>query len=169
MEFSFFLYRFYIDDIPIREAVRTGEMSGQFPSKPMNLYATIWDGSIWATSGGRYKVDYKYAPYVAEFADLVLHGCAVDPTEDTPVCQGNDARVYDSIRMSPDQRATMSKYRAKHMTYSYCHDRVRYPTAPAECALGHKTKSFLRSGEAKFNYRRHRGKRYGRSSLNADL
>ncbi|KAG6499598.1 probable xyloglucan endotransglucosylase/hydrolase protein 28 [Zingiber officinale] len=160
---------FYIDGIPIREAVRT--RGGQFPSKPMNLYATIWDGSIWATSGGRYKVNYKYAPYIAEFADLVLHGCSVDPTDDAPVCQGNDARVYDSIRMSPDQQATMSKYRAKHMTYSYCHDRVRYSTPPAECTLGHETKSFLPSGEAKFNYRRHRGKRYGHSSsLNsADL
>ncbi|KAJ6897536.1 hypothetical protein NC652_024361 [Populus alba x Populus x berolinensis] len=27
---------------------------------------TIWDGSDWATNGGKYRVNYKYAPYVAE-------------------------------------------------------------------------------------------------------
>ncbi|KAF2938247.1 hypothetical protein DAI22_03g104400 [Oryza sativa Japonica Group] len=66
---------FYVDETPIREVVRTASMGAQFPSKPMSLYATIWDGSSWATSGGRYKVNYKYAPYVAEFTDLLLHGC----------------------------------------------------------------------------------------------
>ncbi|RZR95430.1 hypothetical protein BHM03_00024278 [Ensete ventricosum] len=53
---------FYIDNTPIREVVRTQTMGGDFPSKPMSLYATIWDGSTWATSGGRYKVNYKFAP-----------------------------------------------------------------------------------------------------------
>ncbi|KAE8782935.1 putative xyloglucan endotransglucosylase/hydrolase protein 27 [Hordeum vulgare] len=67
---------FYVDGTPIREVVRSEAMGAQFPSKPMSLYATIWDGSSWATSGGRYKVEYKYAPYVAEFTDLELRGCA---------------------------------------------------------------------------------------------
>ncbi|GJN30830.1 hypothetical protein PR202_gb19168 [Eleusine coracana subsp. coracana] len=39
----------------------------------------------WPTSGGPvYKVDYKYAPYVAEFTDLALRGCAT--TVDMPAC-----------------------------------------------------------------------------------
>ncbi|WOK97519.1 putative xyloglucan endotransglucosylase/hydrolase protein 28 [Canna indica] len=160
---------FYIDNIPIREAVRTQAMGGHFPSKPMSLYATIWDGSSWATLGGRYKVNYKYAPYVAEFADLVLHGCAVNPSDHKTVCQGSDAIAYDTIRMSADQRTAMDKFRMKHMTYSYCHDRVRYPTPPSECTLGPEAKGFLASGEAKFNYRRRRGKRYARSSVDAIL
>uniref|UniRef100_M8BVH4 Putative xyloglucan endotransglucosylase/hydrolase protein 28 n=1 Tax=Aegilops tauschii TaxID=37682 RepID=M8BVH4_AEGTA len=51
---------FYVDGTPIREVVRSEAMGAQFPSKPMSLYATIWDGSSWATSGGRYKVDYNF-------------------------------------------------------------------------------------------------------------
>ncbi|KAL8249366.1 hypothetical protein R6Q59_006234 [Mikania micrantha] len=31
-------------------------VAGDFPSKPMALYATIWDASTWATNGGKYKV-----------------------------------------------------------------------------------------------------------------
>ncbi|CAD5185697.1 unnamed protein product [Musa acuminata subsp. malaccensis] len=160
---------FYIDDIPIREVVRTQAMGGDFPSKPMSLYATIWDGSTWATSGGRYKVNYKYAPYEAEFADLVLHGCAVDPIEHRTTCLGYDAAVYDSITMSADQRTAMDKFRKKHITYSYCHDRVRYPTPPPECNLGPEAEDFLASGEAKLSYRRRRGKRYGRSPVDSVL
>ncbi|MCD7446895.1 putative xyloglucan endotransglucosylase/hydrolase protein 30 [Datura stramonium] len=41
---------FYIDDVPIREIVRNDAMGGEYPSKPMGLYATIWDASDWATS-----------------------------------------------------------------------------------------------------------------------
>ncbi|KAJ8479268.1 hypothetical protein OPV22_022995 [Ensete ventricosum] len=160
---------FYIDGIPIREVVRTQAMGGDFPSKPMSLYATIWDGSTWATSGGRYKVNYRYAPYVAEFADLVLHGCAVDPSDHRTTCLGSDAAVYDTITMSADQRTAMDKFRKKHISYSYCHDRVRYPTPPPECNPGPEAEDFLASGEAKLSYRRRRGKRYGRSSVDAVL
>ncbi|KAF8781234.1 hypothetical protein HU200_000659 [Digitaria exilis] len=66
---------FYIDKKPIREVVRVASMGGDFPSKPMSVYATIWDGSSWATDGGRYKVDYAHAPFVAEFSNFVLSGC----------------------------------------------------------------------------------------------
>ncbi|KAK7273984.1 hypothetical protein RIF29_15053 [Crotalaria pallida] len=128
---------FYVDNVPIREVKRTESMGGEFPSKPMTLYATIWDASDWATNGGKYKVNYKYAPYVADFSDLVLHGCAVDPIENVAKCdnaQSSDAPVpYDVI--TPLQRIKMEKLRKKHMTYSYCYDRVRYKVPPPECVI----------------------------------
>ncbi|VAI48259.1 unnamed protein product [Triticum turgidum subsp. durum] len=46
---------FYVDDTPIREVVRHPGMGGDFPAKPMAVYATIWDGSAWATEGGKYE------------------------------------------------------------------------------------------------------------------
>ncbi|XP_074585970.1 putative xyloglucan endotransglucosylase/hydrolase protein 28 [Curcuma longa] len=166
---------FYVDNIAIREVVRTEAMGGEFPSKPMSLYATIWDGSTWATLGGRYKVNYKYAPYVAKLTDLVLHGCSVNPMfldgntmDHRTLCHGSDVAAYDSIRSSTtDERTAMAMFRRKHMTYSYCHDRVRYPSPPDECAIGPEAKNFLPSGEAKFKYRSSRGRRNGLSSLGA--
>ncbi|XP_072971536.1 probable xyloglucan endotransglucosylase/hydrolase protein 28 [Typha angustifolia] len=160
---------FYIDDIPIREVVRTPAMGGQFPSKPMSLYATIWDGSNWATSGGRYKVNYKYAPYVAEFSDLILHGCAVDPTSHRPTCEAADAQVYNFITMSSEQRSAMEKFRKKYMTYGYCYDRIRYQTPPLECSVGSEAGLFLSSGEAKLYDRRRHGKRHRRNTADADI
>ncbi|XP_006661197.2 probable xyloglucan endotransglucosylase/hydrolase protein 28 [Oryza brachyantha] len=134
---------FYVDETLIREVVSTAAMGAAFPSKPMSVYATIWDGSAWATLGGRYRVNYKYAPFVAEFADLVLHGCAVDPAEKHSAAAAAaaatscaDAAGYEgAAAVSVPQRAAMAAFRRGHMSYSYCHDRRRYPVALSECAL----------------------------------
>ncbi|PUZ41992.1 hypothetical protein GQ55_9G547600 [Panicum hallii var. hallii] len=144
---------FYVDETPIREVVRTESMGAQFPSKPMSLYATIWDGSSWATSGGRYKVDYKYAPYVAEFADLALRGCAVGRR----ACEEpGDAAAPP---MSPARRSAMEAFRARYMTYGYCYDRLRYPAPLPECSVGPEAAAFLPSGDARAALRRH-GRRH---------
>jgi xyloglucan:xyloglucosyl transferase len=112
----------------------------------MSLYATIWDGSSWATSGGRYKVDYKYAPYVAQFTDLLLqadHGAGET--------------------MSPGGRAAMERVRARYMTYGYCYDRARYPAPLPECSVGAEAAMYLPSGEARSWDRRRHGKRHRRA------
>ncbi|KAH0756940.1 hypothetical protein KY290_020433 [Solanum tuberosum] len=129
---------FYVDNVPIREIKRTQAMGGDFPSKPMSLYATIWDGSSWATNGGKYKVNYKYAPYIAKFSDFVLHGCAVDPIELSPKCDivQNSASIPTEI--SPDQRRKMESFRKKHLQYSYCYDRTRYKVPLSECVIDPK-------------------------------
>ncbi|XP_077236189.1 putative xyloglucan endotransglucosylase/hydrolase protein 28 [Tasmannia lanceolata] len=159
---------FYVDDIPIREIKRSEAMGGDFPSKPMSLYATIWDASDWATSGGRYKVNYKYAPYVAEFSDLVLSGCAVDPLEQSPKCADSDIHALNSLfktaLISPDQRLKMEKFRKKHMSYAYCYDNARYSTPPPECVIDpHEAELFQRANPVKFGGHRRHGKRHHRS------
>lgn len=136
---------FYVDNIPIREVKRTASMGGDFPAKPMSLYATIWDGSKWATNGGKYGVNYKFAPYVAQFTDLILHGCAVDPIEKVLSCQdgaAEDLRLASEITES--QRKKMDSLRRKHMTYSYCYDRTRYKVALPECVVNPEEAKRLR-------------------------
>ncbi|VAI07869.1 unnamed protein product [Triticum turgidum subsp. durum] len=145
--------RFYVDGTPIREVVRSEAMGAQFPSKPMSLYATIWDGSSWATSGGRYKVDYKYAPYVAEFTDLELRGC-----DQPAACEPEGGSAMPSR-----QRAAMERVRARHMTYGYCYDRARYQAPLPECRVGAEAAMYLPSGEARSSDRRRHGKRHRRA------
>ncbi|KAF8688340.1 hypothetical protein HU200_042301 [Digitaria exilis] len=127
---------FYVDETPIREVVRTAAMGAAFPSKPMSLYATIWDGSSWATLGGRYRVNYKYAPFVAEFADLVIRGCAVDPTAVADSTSCDASASLESLAVADEQRVAMAAFRRAHTSYSYCHDRRRYPAALPECGAG---------------------------------
>ncbi|KAK1326264.1 putative xyloglucan endotransglucosylase/hydrolase protein 30 [Acorus calamus] len=132
---------FYIDEVPIREVVRSDAMGGDYPSKPMAVYATLWDGSTWATSGGRYPVNYKYSPFVSEFSDLVLRGCRKDPIQQSPSaaagdgCAASDAELAEAeyATITPERRQAMLKFRHKYMTYSYCYDARRYPVPFPEC------------------------------------
>ncbi|XP_017973152.1 PREDICTED: probable xyloglucan endotransglucosylase/hydrolase protein 30 [Theobroma cacao] len=131
---------FYIDEVPIREVVRNDEMGGDYPSKPMSLYATIWDASSWATSGGKYKVNYKYAPFTSEFKELVLEGCPTDPIQEFPnasACSDRHAWLEsrDYALITPEQRAAMRRFRQRYMYYSYCYDSLRYPVTPPECVI----------------------------------
>ncbi|KAM7484735.1 hypothetical protein LguiA_000744 [Lonicera macranthoides] len=156
---------FYVDNIPIREFKRTETMGGDFPAKPMSLYATIWDGSNWATNGGKYKVNYKYAPYVAEFSDLVLHGCAVDPIEQSSKCDITPSTKSIPTGISPNQRTKMNNFRKKHMQYSYCYDKIRYDSPPSECVIDPQEAQRLRGFDPVTfgGGRRHHGKRHHRS------
>ncbi|KAF7829182.1 putative xyloglucan endotransglucosylase/hydrolase protein 30 [Senna tora] len=167
---------FYIDEIPIREVERSEEMGGDYPSKPMSLYATIWDASNWATSGGKYKVNYKYAPFVSEFKDLVLHGCSVDPIQEvsaTGACSGIHAELQaqDYATITPMRRRAMRRFRERYMYYSYCYDTLRYPVPPPECVIIPSEKQrFMETGRLRFggSHRPRRPRRGGRTATPVD-
>ncbi|XVE57373.1 hypothetical protein DITRI_Ditri04bG0086400 [Diplodiscus trichospermus] len=165
---------FYVDEVPIREVVANKEMGGDYPSKPMSLYATIWDASSWATSGGKYKVNYEYAPFTSEFKELVLDGCPMDPIQDSPnrtACSERDAWLEsrDYAVITPQKRAAMRKFRQHYMYYSYCYDTLRYPVTPPECVIDPtEKKRFQDTGRLKFGGS-HRKQRRKRRSRGADI
>ncbi|EEF32405.1 Xyloglucan endotransglucosylase/hydrolase protein 2 precursor, putative [Ricinus communis] len=128
---------FYVDNVPIREIRRVDAMGGDFPSKPMSLYATIWDGSSWATGGGKYKVNYQYAPFIAMYSDFVLYGCSVNPTQKAQACHediGSDLNATFS-GLTSQEKMRMKNFRSKYLKYSYCDDRARYSTPLPECVI----------------------------------
>ncbi|PRQ18977.1 putative xyloglucan:xyloglucosyl transferase [Rosa chinensis] len=147
---------FYVDEVPIREVVRKEAMGGDYPSKPMSLYATIWDASNWATDGGKAKVNYKFAPFVAEFKDLVLEGCPADPIEQFPFAEFCAEKLayltsQDYSTISHARRAAMRRFRQRYMYYSYCYDSLRYPVPMPECEIIPAEKArFKDTGRLKF-------------------
>lgn len=144
-------------------------MGGDYPSKPMSLYATIWDGSTWATSGGRYKVNYRYAPFASEFAGLVLHGCSANPIQQTPSSDKcHDVSNADYATITPERRLAMNSFRRGYMIYSYCYDIFRYPVPPPECVIiPSDMRRYKDSGHLKFGrHRRHRRSKRRTTSSN---
>uniref|UniRef100_A0A7N0V6I8 Xyloglucan endotransglucosylase/hydrolase n=2 Tax=Kalanchoe fedtschenkoi TaxID=63787 RepID=A0A7N0V6I8_KALFE len=147
---------FYVDNVPIREVMNSEEMGADYPSKPMALYATIWDASDWATAGGKYKVDYNFSPFIAQFKDLVLDGCPSDPIQlagATWECSDAHAELdaADYALITPSRRASMRRFRQKFMYYSYCYDVWRYPVPLPECVIDPVEKErFKESGRLKF-------------------
>lgn len=135
---------FFIDDTPIRYVKRSSDMGGDYPAKPMSVYATIWDASTWATSGGKYRVNYQYGPFVSEFTDLALVGCKSDPIQDVSTasasedqCSAADDEITGSglATMTPEKRRRMLEFRERYMSYSICYDTLRYPSPPAGCEI----------------------------------
>ncbi|PKI39057.1 hypothetical protein CRG98_040544 [Punica granatum] len=68
--------------------------------------------------------NYKYAPYVAEFSGLVLHGCMVDTIERLSRCDHDVSFRLIPTGISSKQRNRMGDIRKKHMTYSYRYDQA---------------------------------------------
>ncbi|CAD5181947.1 unnamed protein product [Musa acuminata subsp. malaccensis] len=166
---------FYIDDTPIREVRRSDAMGGDYPSKPMSLYATIWDASNWATSGGKYKVNYKFGPFVSSFSDLALLGCRLDPIQQVPTTQNGCAAADAELAttglhvMTPEKRRAMRAFREQYMSYSVCYDRARYPEPLPECdVLESEGKRFRETGHLKFRRHHRRMPRRGRRAVVAD-
>ncbi|MCO5587239.1 hypothetical protein L7F22_041186 [Adiantum nelumboides] len=148
---------FMVDSIPIREIIRSDTIKGDtmesdYPSKPMGMYATLWDGSAWATDGGHYKMDYKYAPFVASLKALKMQGCVANPfhqnlekeyTSPSASLMGctsleannsvNPLEAQEFLSLSSHQQAAMAWVRSTYMYYSYCDDTTRYPTPLPEC------------------------------------
>lgn len=134
-------------------------MGSDYPSKPMSLYATIWDASSWATDGGKYSVKYEFEPFVSEFTDFVLEGCPVDPLEQIPgtisssecTVKKEEIENKEYSQITPSGQRAMKWFREKYMYYSYCYDKVRYPVPPPECTIVPSEQArFKETGRLKF-------------------
>ncbi|GAV78751.1 Glyco_hydro_16 domain-containing protein/XET_C domain-containing protein [Cephalotus follicularis] len=131
---------FLLDNIPLREFPNTGAFASTYPSKPMSLCITIWDGSAWATNGGRNPVNYTYAPFVASLTDMEMSGCISTAKEVVPSCPKSNPSGLEPVygqefaQLSEQQRIAMNWARSKLMFYSYCKDPSRFKgILPPEC------------------------------------
>ncbi|KAK9074657.1 hypothetical protein SSX86_007255 [Deinandra increscens subsp. villosa] len=133
---------FLVDNIPIREVMHNQASSSIYPSKPMSLYTTIWDGSEWATHGGKYPVNYRYAPFVASIGELKMEGCLTSKTDSTSgsSCSNSSTLLTSDpiegeeyTKLTSQQTVGLNWARTKHMFYSYCKDTLRYKILPPEC------------------------------------
>ena len=139
-----FYGRMFVDDTPVRVLRNlTAAVPGYpFPSKPaMLIRGSIWDGSSWATDGGRAKVDWSGAPITAAFRGFdVDAACAVVVGDVTPPCDDNDPAAlwwnggeYEAL--SDAQRAAYEGVRNNSMVYDYCTDELRFNShVPLECS-----------------------------------
>uniref|UniRef100_A0A803PEU1 Xyloglucan endotransglucosylase/hydrolase n=1 Tax=Cannabis sativa TaxID=3483 RepID=A0A803PEU1_CANSA len=129
---------FFVDNVPVREFPRNNAV---FPLKPMSVYATIWDGSQWATHGGKYPVNYKNAPFTASFTEMEMNGCVYSNQNDSvSLCsKKNNPSSLDPVEghefatLSKQQVTAMDWARRKLMLYSYCKDTSRFKVLPPEC------------------------------------
>lgn len=127
--------RFYVDNIPIR--VYKNENGVNYPSKPMQVEASLWNGDAWATDGGRTKINYAYSPFIAHFQDFSgLSGCYIDGRSDNVATCGSSNYWWNGgkyQRLRGYEQKIYEHIRKKYMNYDYCTDRSKYQSPPREC------------------------------------
>lgn len=129
--------RFFVDDTPIRVFRNNEKLGVPFPNaQPMGIYASLWDGSSWATQGGKYPINWNAAPFVASFQGFGIDGCRVVDNDIGACAAGPVYAWWNAPRyqyMTQQQIAALQYVQRTHLFYDYCTDRNRYPIAPREC------------------------------------
>ncbi|KAF8014781.1 hypothetical protein BT93_H0551 [Corymbia citriodora subsp. variegata] len=125
---------FYVDDIPIRVFKNNKRIGVPYPSQPMQIEASLWNGDSWATDGGRTKIDWSYAPFQAHYRGFNISGCEFQSQD--PVHCYSSAYWWNSWRhwdLDEEQDRQLENVRKNFMNYDYCTDRSRHPVPPPEC------------------------------------
>lgn len=131
----------YIDNTAIRmfkniENIVPGFM---YPNKcPMGLYLSIWDGSSWATCGGRVKINWNSAPFIATYQLFRLRGCPATMGDQASItkCQNSTyaAPGKSSQTIGTARTRQLRNIRKNYIHYNYCDDKNRYnETQVPEC------------------------------------
>lgn len=131
------LITFFVDDTPIR-VFRNNEAIGvpYLNSQAMPILAAVWDGSTWATQGGKYPIDWAYQPFVASYQGFGVDGCLV-VNNDISYCAAGPVDAWWNAQhyqyLTPEQITTLKHVQSNYVYYDYCNDKVRYPIVPPEC------------------------------------
>ncbi|ESQ56427.1 hypothetical protein EUTSA_v10026812mg [Eutrema salsugineum] len=127
---------FYVDKVPIRIFKNKKRFGVGYPSKPMKVVASLWNGEDWATDGGKAKINWSYAPFKANFQRFFDSGCHMDGQKQSGKFCGSaiywwNRRIYS--RLTENEEKAFKHVRTKYMNYDYCSDRPRFPVPPIEC------------------------------------
>ncbi|XP_021748043.1 xyloglucan endotransglucosylase/hydrolase protein 22-like [Chenopodium quinoa] len=132
---------FSIDGLPIREFKNRGSIGVPYPiSKPMKIYASLWNADDWATMGGRVKTNWKEAPFVASYGGFRITACKwARSTKSTNCIESNtngEKDEWKNQQVNSSEKKWMKMVQRHYMVYNYCTDLNRFPKGlPVECNL----------------------------------
>ena len=125
--------------MPIR-VFRNYENEGiAYPNKQgMRVYSSLWNADIWATQGGRVKIDWKVAPFIARYRSFRARACKWNGPVSTSQCASNTAANWWSSptysKLSNSKFGQLTWVRDNYMIYDYCKDTKRFNgKIPPEC------------------------------------
>ncbi|KAH7302127.1 hypothetical protein KP509_23G057800 [Ceratopteris richardii] len=127
---------FLVDGVPIRVFPNIEKEEGvpYLHNQSMKVFATIWDGDSWATEGGRVKINWENAPFVASYRDFSADSCSETSTMSANDCATTkwwSQLAYQALDVGQLDKL---KWIQSNMTvYNYCTDVGRYNVTPPEC------------------------------------
>ncbi|CAN0880157.1 Probable xyloglucan endotransglucosylase/hydrolase protein 10 [Linum grandiflorum] len=129
---------FMMDSIPIRTYRNHADKGVAYPTlQPMSIKASLWNGDSWATRGGKDKIDWSKAPFIASFRNYKIDACVWN-AGDPDSCReaSNWWNKPELSSLTSMQRRWFKWVRLHHMIYDYCSDNKRFNDSfPKECSL----------------------------------
>ena len=125
--------------MPIRVYRNHADKGVGYPRwQPMSLKVSLWDGSSWATGGGKDKIDWSKGPFIASFGDYKLDACTW--RGNARFCREISSKNWWNLpkysTLSSSQRRLFKWVRKNHLVYDYCQDNLRFHgQLPKECSL----------------------------------
>ncbi|KAG0455757.1 hypothetical protein HPP92_023545 [Vanilla planifolia] len=121
----------FVDGLPIRAFKNYETIGIPYPhSQAMRAYSSLWNADNWATRGGRDKIDWSSAPFVARYKGLRLGACAWRESASSVSCAGSN-----NSELSYAQVGQMGWVRDNYLVYDYCKDVYRFHgQLPLECS-----------------------------------
>ncbi|CAN6456587.1 unnamed protein product [Victoria cruziana] len=129
----------FIDGIPIRVYENHENAGVPYPNKQgMRMYTTLWNGEDWATQGGKVKVDWNAAPFVARFSRFSPKACKWQGPSSISDCSSPGPRNWWTSpslqRLGYAQLGQLRWVRQNFMIYDYCRNPKRFHgDLPPEC------------------------------------
>lgn len=132
-----------VDDIPLRVHMNNEKNGLPYFNKGQGLYVSYWDGSSWATQGGRIKIDYAMnAPFIANLNGFHhMSACQVPSERDLGSCKYPAvAPCWDRPSdhyLTAKQKTDFEWANNNFCIYDYCKDDQRFASTgkPAECNI----------------------------------
>lgn len=129
----------WVDNKPIRLFKNNEDVGIAYPnSKPMGLYASLWNGDSWATQNGWIKTNWTHAPFIVSFKDFsTLDGCVVINNNTSPCTTVTTSHWWEDSAyqiIDRNQAEQLLWVKNNYMVYDYCTDTKRFPTPPVECS-----------------------------------
>lgn len=125
-----------MDNIPIRVFNNNTSNGVSYPSKPMQVVSSLWNGENWATDGGKTKINWANAPFKAHFQGFFDSGCHVDDLSNNVEACGSSMYWWNTMKytwLNTYEQKAYKNVREKYMNYDYCSDQARFHVPPNDC------------------------------------
>ncbi|KAL7118353.1 hypothetical protein ACP275_03G131100 [Erythranthe tilingii] len=107
---------FYIDRTPIRVFKNERAIGARYPSTPMYVHASLWNGSQWLG-----PVNWRSGPFYANYRGFAIDGC--DYSNSNPN-KCNSLRyswnAQNNWQLDPHQQMVYQATKNKYIIYDYC-------------------------------------------------
>lgn len=113
------MFRFFVDDIPVRVFKNETNKGVKYPTKAMHIEGTIWYGD-WAG-----EVDWKLSPFIVHYKDFNnITACSASQFPGAGQCYSSSSGFFWNLppflELNNQQKHNLEMVQKSWLVYDYC-------------------------------------------------